>query len=69
MARSAKTQEEIRKANIKRVSAWRREHCKTFSIQCHNEYDADVIKHLQRQPNKRLYLLKLIRKDIANSEC
>ena len=60
--------EKQRKANVARVSAWRREHCKTFSMQCHKIYDADVIEHMMKQPNKRLYLIKLIRKDIKNNE-
>ena len=59
-----KMSEKQRKANVARVSEWRREHCKTFSVQCHKIYDADIIEHMQKQPNKRLYLIRLIRKDI-----
>lgn len=48
-----------------RATKWRKENAKCFSIQCNTFYDADVIEHLQKQPNKQRYIINLIRKDIT----
>lgn len=46
------------------VEAWRKKNAKVFSVQCNIDYDADIIEHLQAQPNKQRYIINLIRKDI-----
>lgn len=37
---------------------------KPFSFRLNKQTDADVIEHLEKQENKRKYLIGLIKKDI-----
>ena len=40
------------------------EKCRVITMTLHKENDADIINHLDRQPNRTAYLKALIRKDI-----
>lgn len=43
---------------------WERKNLKAISLKLNVKNEADVIKHLDKIPNKRAYIIELIRKDI-----
>ena len=63
MARKSKEQiqkEKATKATVKHI----KEHYRRFEIQLHNERQKDIIEHLEKQPNKKQYIISLILKDM-----
>lgn len=61
-------EERLRKEQVARVSQWRRENARTFSVQCHNVHDKDIIEFMDKLPNKQRYIRNLIRKDIRTRQ-
>lgn len=45
---------------------WRKENLKNYHFDLNKVTDKDVYEHLEKQPNKRAYLIDLIRKDLEN---
>ena len=43
---------------------WRKESIKRVEFYLHKELDKDVLEWLEKQPNKREFLIGLIRKDM-----
>lgn len=43
---------------------WRKESIKRVEFYLHKELDKDVLEWLQKQPNKREYIIALLRKDM-----
>lgn len=43
---------------------WRKESIKRVEFYLHKELDKDVLEWLETQPNKREYLIALLRKDM-----
>jgi len=43
---------------------WRKNNLKQIPLKLNVVTDKDVIEHLEKQPNKREYIIKLIRKDM-----
>lgn len=43
---------------------WRKDNLKACVLYFHKANDKDVLDHLERQPNKRAYIINLIREDI-----
>ena len=43
---------------------WRKESIKRVEFYLHKELDKDVLEWLQEQPNKREYIIALLRKDM-----
>ena len=43
---------------------YHRENLKQIKINCHIEYDKDILEHLSKKENKQKYIKDLIRKDI-----
>jgi hypothetical protein len=43
---------------------WEKENLRSYNFKLHKVNDEDIIKHLEKQPNKRDYIIGLIRKDI-----
>lgn len=50
--------------NIMATLKWRKESIKRFEFYLHKELDKDVLDWLQDQPNKREYIISLLRKDM-----
>lgn len=50
--------------DMENLYKWRRNNIKKISFELNKTNDKDVIDHLEKQPNKRDYLIGLIRKDI-----
>ena len=48
-------------ANRKR---WEKEFLRQYTLRINKNTDKDVYEHLEKQPNKRAYLIELIRKDM-----
>ena len=48
---------------------WEKENLRQITLKLNKVTDKDVLDHIEKQPNKRDYLIKLIRKDMSeNSE-
>ena len=43
---------------------WERNNLRSFTFKLNRNNEKDVIEHLEKQPNKRDYLIRLIRKDM-----
>lgn len=43
---------------------WRKEHIKRYNFDINKDTEEDVYRWLEKQPNKRAYLIELIRKDM-----
>ena len=43
---------------------WRKESIKRVEFYLHKELDKDVLEWLEKQPNKREYIISLLRKDM-----
>lgn len=54
-------------AQMRATNNFIRNHTKRYTIQCHNEYDADIIAHLATKDNYTSYIKDLIRKDIEKT--
>lgn len=52
------------KKNVK----YQREKMTQFNLRFGNVIDADILEHLDKQPNKRQYIIRLIREDIAREQ-
>ena len=48
--------------------AWRKSNIRRYSFTINKTNDKDVLDHLEKQPNKREYLIGLIRKDMKADE-
>ena len=46
---------------------WRKENIKKIILDLNKTTDKDVLDHLDKQPNKKEYLIGLVRKDIEES--
>ena len=44
-----------------------RNHTRRFTLQCHNEYDADIIEFLESKDNYTAYLKELLRRELGNN--
>lgn len=51
--------------NPEKRKQWRLENLVPLGIRLHKVTDADVLEQLNKQENKRAYIIKLIRDDIA----
>lgn len=51
-------------AQIKANTKYVKNHTKRFTIQCHNEYDKDIIEWLATKDNYTKYIKSLIREDM-----
>lgn len=47
--------------------SWRKEHIKRCNFDLNKDTEEDVYKWLEKQPNKRAYLIDLIRKDMKKN--
>jgi len=54
--------------NMDGLYAWRKENIKRMVIDLNKVTDADIIKWLETMPNKREYILKLIRDDMDRNQ-
>ena len=52
--------------DMKNRAEWARKNLKAYTFKLHKVNDKDVIDHLERQPNKRAYVIELIKKDMGN---
>ena len=43
---------------------WEKENLRQINLKLNKVTDKDVLDHIEKQPNKRDYLIKLIRKDM-----
>ena len=43
---------------------WEKEYLRSYTFKVNKNTDADVIEYLEKIPNKRAYLIELIRKDM-----
>lgn len=46
---------------------WEKENLRSLTFKLHKVNDKDVLDHLDKQPNKREYLIGLVRKDMEGS--
>lgn len=46
---------------------WERENLRSYTFKVNIKTDKDICEHLERQPNKRAYIISLIRKDMQNN--
>ena len=54
--------------NMDGLYAWRKENIKRMVIDLNKVADADIIEWLETMPNKREYILKLIRDDMDRNQ-
>lgn len=47
---------------------WKRKNIKRYEINLNKETDKEVIEHLDKIPNKKQYLIELIKKDMKKKE-
>ena len=47
---------------------WYKTNIRRYSFTLNRTYDKDVLEQLEKQSNKRLYIMGLIRDDIAKQE-
>ena len=47
---------------------WDKEHTSVLAMKLNHNTDADIIRKLERVPNRQGYVKSLIRKDIANQK-
>ena len=52
------------KNNLETTYKWRLENLKRYELTINKITEKDVYKHLEKQKNKRAYIIELIRKDI-----
>lgn len=55
-------------AQIRANTKYVKNHTKRYTIQCHNEYDKDIIQWLTTKENYAQYIKALIREDIKNNK-
>ncbi len=48
---------------VKRAK-WEKDNLRSYTFKVHKVTDKDICKQLDKQPNKRAYIIDLIRKDI-----
>lgn len=48
--------------------SWRRENIKRVVLDLNKATDKDILEWIEKKPNKRDYLISLIRKDIEESQ-
>lgn len=53
--------------DMERNYSWRKENLKRVDFYLNKKNESDVIEHLDKQPNRREYLINLIRKDIEET--
>ena len=56
--------DDMGKNNIQKINEWKRNHTKTIIFYINKDTESDVLQHLESQPNRRAYLVELIRKDM-----
>lgn len=49
------------------ANRWERENTKTFTVKMYLKTDQDLLKHLEKQPNRNAYIKGLIRADIQRA--
>jgi len=52
--------------NIKYIDEWKKKNVKFIKFYINREKEKDILEHLEKQQNKRAYLIDLIRKDMEN---
>ncbi len=50
--------------DMEKLYAWRKENIKRYSFELNKTTEKEVFEHLEKQPNKRDYLISLIKKDM-----
>jgi len=55
-------------AHVRAVKKYNKENAKTFAITLFFQSEGDIIEKLERVPNKRAYLMGLIRDDIEREK-
>lgn len=55
-------------AHVRAVKKYNKENAKTFAITLFFQSEGDIIEKLERTPNKRAYLMGLIRDDIEREK-
>jgi len=53
--------------DMENLYKWRKENIKKLILDLNKTSDKDVIDHLDKQPNKKEYLIGLVRKDMEGS--
>ena len=56
------------KNSLESTYKWRKNNLRQIKFELNVNTDSDVLAYLESKPNKRAYLIELIRKDIANNE-
>lgn len=46
------------------TNKWRREVVKTYKFYLHKEHDKEAYEWMEKQPNKRQYLIDLVKEDM-----
>lgn len=54
--------------NLENEVRWRKENIRRYSFTLNKVTNKDVCEHLEKQKNKRQYLIDLIQKDIDNKK-
>lgn len=50
--------------DLEKNKNWYKKNIRRYSFTLNRTYDKDVLEQLEKQPNKRLYIMNLIRQDI-----
>lgn len=50
--------------DMENMYAWRKENLKHYVLDINKKTEKDVYEQLEKQPNKKEYIVKLIRKDM-----
>lgn len=54
--------------NKENHARWEKENLRSFTFKLNRNSEKDVVEHLEKKPNKREYLVGLIREDIAKEK-
>ena len=54
--------------DAEKYAKWQKDNLRQVVLKLHRTNDKDVLDHLEKQPNKREYLIGLIRKDMKADE-
>lgn len=52
--------------NVKYIDEWKKKNVKSIKFYINKDKEKDILEHLEKQQNKRAYLIDLIRKDMEN---
>lgn len=54
--------------DIERLHSWRRDYIRRVSVDFHKVNDKEMLEWIEKKPNKREYIISLIKKDMEKDQ-